>query len=584
MRHQRTKTCGECRLNHVGELVVLNGWVQAVRDHGGLLFLDLRDRYGFTQVVADPAQHSVLSEVGPECVIAVVGKVRARPAEARNTNRSTGDIEIEAIEIELLNTTKVPPFEVDDECRTREELRLEHRYVDMRRRPVLAAMELRSRLNYLMRQSMTEQGFMEVETPILMKTSPEGARDFLVPSRVHPGKAYGLPQSPQLFKQTLMACGIDKYFQICKCFRDEDLRADRQLEFTQLDMEMSFVRQEDVFAVMERLMTTVWRELARGEVAAPFPRMTWDEAMTRFGSDKPETRFGMELFDFADRARGSGFRVFAQAMELPQGTVRGMVVKGGAALSRKQIDEAEAVAKSYGAGGMAWVKLTAEGPQGSIAKFLAADDLAALTAAGAAQGDLVVFTAGRFEPALNALGQVRLHFGRVQNLVDSKLAHFVWITDFPMFEWNEDEKRFEAKHHMFTAPSEPLPPLGGDLSHLKASLYDLVLNGNEIGSGSIRIHQPEVQAQVFAHVGLTPEQAQDKFGWFLRVLEYGAPPHGGIALGVDRIAMILAGAASLREVIAFPKNASGICPLTQSPSAPDTKQWDELQLRPVSGG
>ena len=580
MRHQRTKTCGECRLSHVGERVVLNGWIQAVRDHGGLMFIDLRDRYGFTQVVADPTQHAQLAEVGPECVIAVVGTVRARPAEARNANRSTGDIEVAALEIEVLNTTKVPPFEVTDECRTREELRLEHRYIDMRRRPVLAAMELRSRLNFLIRQSMVGQGFMEVETPVLMKTSPEGARDFLVPSRVHPGLAYGLPQSPQLFKQTLMVCGIDKYFQICKCFRDEDLRADRQPEFTQLDMEMSFVRQEDVFAVMEKLMTGVWSELAGSTVTAPFPRMTWDASMTRFGSDKPETRFGLELFDFAERARVSPFKVFSQTMTAPQGTVRGMVVPGGAALPRRVIDESEAVAKSYGMGGLAWVKLSAEGPQGPLSKFLGPEDFAALKSFGANQGDLVVFTAGRFEPALNALGQVRLHYGRELKLIDTKQTHFVWITDFPMFEWNEDEKRFEAKHHMFTAPTEALPPVGGDLSHLKASLYDLVLNGNEIGSGSIRIHQPEVQAQVFAHVGLTPEQAQDKFGWFLRVLEYGAPPHGGIALGIDRIAMILAGATSLRDVIAFPKTASGVCPLTQSPSAPDERQWRELHLRP----
>lgn len=580
MRHQRTRTCGELRLEHATEKVVLNGWIQAIRDHGGLMFIDLRDRYGFTQVVVDPARHPEVNELGPEWVIAIAGVVRARPAEARNPERTTGDIEVTADDIEILNGTKVPPFEITDDCRTREELRLEHRYLDMRRRPVLANMELRSRLNHTIRSSMMEQGFMEVETPILMKTSPEGARDFLVPSRVHPGQAYGLPQSPQLFKQTLMVAGIDRYFQICRCFRDEDLRADRQLEFTQLDVEMSFVRQEDVFLVMERVMTRVWKEIAGVAVIAPFPKLSWEESMARFGSDKPETRCSLECFDFSARAAASTFRVFAQAVAKPQGTVRGLVIPGGASLARKPIDDGEVVAKTYGAGGLAWVKLTAEGPQGTLARFLQPDDLTALAEAGAKTGDLVVFTAGRFETALTALGQVRLHFARHLNLIDTSQTHFLWITDFPMFEWNEDEKRFEAKHHMFTAPTSELPEPGADISHIKASLYDLVVNGNEIGSGSIRIHRPEVQAKVFAHVGLTAEQAADKFGWFLRVLEYGAPPHGGIALGVDRIAMLLADAASLRDVIAFPKISNGTCLMTQSPSAPDEKQWRELNLRP----
>ncbi len=580
MRHQRTRTCGELRIENATEKVVLNGWIQAIRDHGGLMFIDLRDRYGFTQVVVDPARLPQVNELGPEWVIAIAGEVRARPADARNAERSTGEIEVVADDIEILNGTKVPPFEITDDCRTREELRLEHRYLDMRRRPVLANMELRSRLNHTIRSSMMEQGFMEVETPILMKTSPEGARDFLVPSRVHPGQAYGLPQSPQLFKQTLMVAGIDRYFQICRCFRDEDLRADRQLEFTQLDVEMSFVRQEDVFLVMERVMARVWKDIAGVSVAAPFPKLSWEESMARFGSDKPETRCSLECFDFSARAAQSTFRVFAQAVAKPQGTVRGLVIPGGASLARKPIDDAEVVAKTYGAGGLAWVKLTPEGPQGTLARFLQPEDLTALAEAGAKTGDLVVFTAGRFEAALTALGQVRLHFARHLNLIDTSQTHFLWITDFPMFEWNEEEQRFEAKHHMFTAPTSELPEPGADISHIKASLYDLVVNGNEIGSGSIRIHRPEVQAKVFAHVGLTAEQAADKFGWFLRVLEYGAPPHGGIALGVDRIAMLLANAASLRDVIAFPKISNGTCLMTQSPSAPDEKQWRELNLRP----
>jgi aspartyl-tRNA synthetase len=404
---------------------------------------------------------------------------------------------------------------------------------------------------------------------------------------VQKGSVYALPQSPQLFKQILMVSGLDRYFQICKCLRDEDLRADRQPEFTQLDLEMSFVEQDDVFGVMEDLMATVYGELAGKSVKRPFDRVTYDECMRRYGSDKPDRRFGLELFDIGDLARTSEFKVFQAAASAPRGGVVGMCVPGGAALSRKEIDDAEAVAKTHGAKGLAWIKLTPDGPQGSIAKFVKPAEVAAIVErSGAKTGDFLGFVAGELEAAQTALGQVRLHFGRTKGLVDAARTDLFWVIDFPLFGWNADEGRWEAKHHMFTSAKGPLPKVGEDLSHVKANLYDLVLDGNEIGSGSIRIHRPEDQQRVFDLVGITREEAERKFGWFLRALRYGAPPHGGIALGLDRIVMIMRGAESLRDVIAFPKTASGSCLLTGSPSPADARQWDELglALRPAQAG
>lgn len=579
MKLARTVTCGELRLKDEGREVVLNGWVDSVRNHGGVHFLSLRDRYGFTQATVEESGTGVdLIELKPEWVVAVRGTVRPRPGSNKNPDMPTGEIEVIASEVEILNRSEVPPFEVVEDLSASELTRLEYRYVDMRRRSVLQAMELRSQTAAIIRREFVEERFLEVETPVFMKTSPEGARDFIVPSRLQPGTVYGMPQSPQLFKQTLMVCGLDRYFQICKCFRDEDLRADRQPEFTQLDMEMSFVRPDDVFAVIEKTMKAVFQECISYELPDSFPRMTYHDAMERYGSDKPDTRFELPIVDFGEQASASGFRVFQQAME-SGGTVRALRLPGGAALSRKEIDAAEAVAKEYGAKGMAWVKLTADGPTGGISKFLSEGDLAALKEkTGAEDGDLVVFGADTWNTALTALGQVRLHFGRSRGLIDPQRHDLLWITDFPLFEWDEDNQRWQAMHHMFTAPREELPAVGEDLSHVTADLYDLVIDGNEVGSGSIRIHRPEVQAQIFEHVGISREEAQAKFGWFLKALEYGAPPHGGIALGLDRLVMILLGASSLRDVIAFPKTTSGSCPLTEAPSAPDEAQLTDLFL------
>jgi aspartyl-tRNA synthetase len=579
MSPMRTHNCGELRGGDAGRDVTLCGWVAAIRDHGGLVFLDLRDRYGHTQVVLDPARFGDAGELRPEFVIAIAGRVRPRPAEARNPGLPTGEVEVEASSLGILNRSRTPPFEIVADSRTREELRLEYRFLDLRRRPLAHAIEFRSRLTGLVRRVLEGEGFLEIETPILMKTSPEGARDFLVPSRVQPGKVYGLPQSPQLFKQALMICGFDRYFQVCKCFRDEDLRADRQPEFTQIDLEMSFVTPDDVFGVVERMMAAVYRELLGQEITTPFPRLGYREAMDRYGSDKPDRRFGLEIADASRILAGTGFRVFAEALAGRDGTIRVLRAPASPLLTRKLIDEAEAVARSYGAAGLAWVRLGSVGSTGGVSRHIAPAELAALRAlTGAGEGDHLFFAAGRRDAALTALGQVRLFLGRRLELVDRGRTDLLWVTDFPLFSWNEEEGRYEAMHHMFTAPVGDLPPVGADLGAVLGQLYDLVLNGNELASGSIRIHQPEVQARVFEHVGIGPAEAEAKFGWFLKALEYGAPPHGGIALGLDRMVMLMTGAASLRDVIAFPKTASGTCLLTDSPSVPDRRQLEELGL------
>jgi aspartyl-tRNA synthetase len=576
---KRTVDCGQLRAADAGKTVVLNGWVASLRDHGGVVFVDMRDRYGYTQVVVDATTLPLVTELGSEFVVAVQGKVRLRPVDARNKARATGEIEVVADRLEILNTSKTPPFEVADQTKTREDLRLEYRYVDLRRRPLLENIVFRSKVCDVIRRVFQNHRFCEIETPLLIKTTPEGARDFIVPSRVHPGSVYALPQSPQLFKQTLMASGLDRYFQICKCLRDEDLRADRQPEFTQLDMEMSFVEQEDVFGVIEDTIATLWKDLLGIEVPRPFKRLTYAECMRRFGIDKPDTRFGLELFDVSDVAKTCGFKVFADAASAKHGSVKGIKIPGGGAFTRKEIDDTEAVAKAHGAKGLAWIKLTSDGPMGPVAKFLKPEEIEAIaTRAAAKEGDLLVFVAAHEEVAWASLAQVRLHVGRTKGLIDKSRWDVLWVVDFPLFGWNEDDKRWEAKHHMFTSAKEPLPLPGEDLTNVTANLYDLVINGNEIGSGSIRIHRPEDQQRVFDLIGLPRAEAEAKFGWFLRALEYGAPPHGGIALGVDRIVMLMRGAESLRDVVAFPKSASGACLLTGSPSPADSRQWSDLGL------
>ncbi|HGY89699.1 MAG TPA: aspartate--tRNA ligase [Planctomycetes bacterium] len=581
MRLQRNVTCGELRAKDIDREVILAGWVRNRRDHGGVHFVDLCDRYGITQVRFDPGQEAILEGLKSEYVIALRGKVEARPEGQINADRPTGEVEVKVLEVEVLNTSKTPPFEVQEEIEAKEDTRLKYRFVDLRRRPLAEAMVFRSRVTQIIREVFHDEDFVDIETPLLTKTTPEGARDFIVPSRLQPGMVYALPQSPQLFKQVLMVSGLDRYYQICKCLRDEDLRADRQPEFTQLDMEMSFVRPDDVFAVVEKTLQRLWKELKGVDLPLPFPRMSYAEAMARFGIDKPDTRFGLELVDMSDLAATTGFKVFSGAVA-SGGSVRAIRVPGGASMPRKKVDALEKVAKEYGARGLAWVKWNEDGFQGPVGKFLQESELhPMLERAGAEPGDLLVFVADRDAVVFAALAHVRLHLGRTLDLIDESRTDCLWVVDFPLFEYDEEAGHWSAMHHMFTMPKEPLPAKGeeGDLSGVLGDLYDLVVNGVEMGSGSIRIHRPEVQRRVFELVNLSEDDVEAKFGWFLRALEYGAPPHGGIALGLDRLVMVMLGRDNLREVIAFPKNSRGVCPLTESPSEPLGDALDVLGLR-----
>ncbi len=581
MRLHRNVTCGELRSKDIDREVILAGWVRNRRDHGGVHFVDLCDRYGITQARFDPGQEEILEGLKSEYVIALRGKVEARPDGQINADRPTGEVEVKVLEVEILNRSKTPPFEVQDEIEAKEDTRLKYRFVDLRRRPLSEAMVFRSRVTQIIREVFHDEDFVDIETPLLTKTTPEGARDFIVPSRLQPGLVYALPQSPQLFKQVLMVSGLDRYYQICKCLRDEDLRADRQPEFTQLDMEMSFVRPDDVFAIVEKTLHRLWKELKGVDLPLPFPRMTYAEAMARFGTDKPDTRFGLELVDLSDLAARTGFKVFSGAVA-SGGSVRAIRVPGGAAMPRKKVDKLEKVAKEYGARGLAWVKWNEDGFQGPVGKFLQESELhPMLERAGAEPGDLLVFVADRDAVVFAALAHVRLHLGRALGLIDDSRTDCLWVVDFPLFEYDEEAGHWTAMHHMFTMPKKPLPAKGeeGDLSQVLGDLYDLVVNGVEMGSGSLRIHRPEVQRRVFELVNLSEEDVEAKFGWFLRALEYGAPPHGGIALGLDRLVMVMLGRDNLREVIAFPKNSRGVCPLTESPSEPLGDALDALGLR-----
>jgi aspartyl-tRNA synthetase len=585
---QRTHTCGELRRSHVGAQVTLNGWVHARRDHGGIYFLDLRDRYGLTQVVIDEKLAGAV-KIGPEYVLSVRGKVNAREGAQINSERPTGEIEVIADSLEVLSASPVPPIDISGATETALETRLKYRYIDLRRTAMQRNLEHRSRFINAMRRAFERQSFVEVETPILTKATPEGARDFLVPSRVHPGEFYALPQSPQIFKQILMVAGLDRYFQVARCFRDEDLRADRQLEFTQLDMEMSFVEEEDVFAAWEKVLSETFKDALGLELVTPFPRMRWEEAMERYGVDKPDLRFGLELKAVDAWARTSEFQVFRGAVE-SGGRVMGLAVPAAHALSRKDITDLETVAKGIGAKGLAWWKAGAAGGSGPLAKFCATPEAARglMEALGAAEGDTCLFIADRPALTRKVMGDLRNQLGRKLGLIPKTPSwRFTWVTHFPLFEWDEDQKRFFSAHHPFTAPEDW--SLGGalegrepDLGALSSRAYDLVLNGWELGSGSVRIHRADLQQKIFSLLGIGPEEQKRKFGFFVDALSYGAPPHAGFALGLDRTCALTLGLDNIRDVIAFPKTASASDLMCGAPSIVDPEQLVEVHIKSLA--
>lgn len=582
---KRTHRCGELSGSNIGENVTIMGWVQKNRNKGGLVFVDVRDRSGIIQVVfeegnTDSALLEKAAGLRAEYVVAITGKVEKRSG-AVNENLSTGDIEIIPAVLRILSESETPPFPIEENSKTKEELRLKYRFLDLRRPDLQRNLMLRSRVATLTRQFLAEEGFLEIETPMLMKSTPEGARDYLVPSRVHPGNFYALPQSPQLFKQLLMCSGYDRYFQLAKCFRDEDLRADRQPEFTQIDMEMSFVDVDDVIDVNERLLARLFKEVLDVDVKLPIPRMTWQEAMNRYGLDKPDTRFGMELHDVTETVKDCEFVVFKGAIE-NGGSVRGINAKGQGAMPRKKIDKLVDFAKDFGAKGLAYVAIQEDGAvKSSFAKFMKEEEMGALIKAmDGENGDLLLFAADKNKVVWDVLGNLRLELARQMELLDKSEYKFLWVTEFPLLEWNEEQNRYTAMHHPFTMPmEEDLSFIDTDPGRVRAKAYDIVLNGNEIGGGSVRIFNQEIQNKMFEALGFTKEQAQEQFGFLLSAFKYGVPPHAGLAYGLDRMVMLMAKEDSIRDVIAFPKVKDASDLMTEAPSQVDKKQLDELGIR-----
>ena len=579
----RSHRCTEVSNKNIGETVTVMGWVQKKRNLGSLIFVDLRDRSGLLQLVFDDNDKEVFEKAGKlrnEFVIAAVGTVNKR-AGSVNESMETGDIEINVTSLRILSESETPPIQVDDDANTKDELRHKYRYLDLRKPHLQKNLELRSDVTTFVRKFMANEGFLEIETPILNRSTPEGARDYLVPSRVHPGTFYALPQSPQVLKQLLMCSGCDRYFQVAKCFRDEDLRADRQPEFTQLDMELSFVDVDDILDVNERMLQALWKEVLGVDVTLPLPRMTWQEAMDRYGSDKPDTRFGMELINVTDVVKDCGFGVFSGAVA-NGGTVRGLNAKGQGEMARKKIDALVEFVKTYGAKGLAYIAMHEDGTiKSSFAKFMTEEEMNNLIAAmGGEPGDLLLFAADKNKVVWDSLGALRLELAKQMDIIPEGKWNFLWITEFPQFEWSDEQGRFLAMHHPFTMPmEEDIQYLISDPGRVRAKAYDIVLNGTELGGGSVRIHQADVQAKMFEALGFTPEQANEKFGFLLTAFKYGVPPHAGLAYGLDRLVMHMAGEDNIREVIAFPKVKDASCLMTDAPNVVDDVQLQELQIK-----
>ncbi|MFH1063259.1 MAG: aspartate--tRNA ligase [Candidatus Omnitrophota bacterium] len=580
---RRSHNCGQLNLNDEHKKVVLSGWVNSRRDHGGLIFIDLRDREGFTQIVFDPqvnpAVHELAQSLRSEFVVCVQGKVSARPEGTVNPKIATGQIEVIVEQLEILNKALALPFEVNDDKEVGEELRLAYRYLDLRRKKMKDNLILRSKVFNVIRSFLCAQGFIEIETPILTKSTPEGARDYLVPSRLNNGEFFALPQSPQLFKQILMVSGFDKYYQIAKCFRDEDLRKDRQPEFTQLDIEMSFVEEEEIYNLLERLLVEVFQKTMDKKLATPFLRVTHEQAMSRFGSDKPDTRYDLELKELNPLVESSEFMVFKKVLE-SKGKIMGIKAPGGAVFTLKQLDDLTKQAIELGAKGLVWIKVQADDFQSPVKKHLGDSLLKNLTVKFEAKpGDLLLLIADKPKTAMSVLGQLRVNVASLLKLDQSDEFKFLWVTDFPLFKYNEEEKRWDSEHHPFTCPKqEDIQFLDTDRGRVRSCAYDLVVNGTELGSGSIRIHNPELQEKIFSILGLGKEEIEAKFGFLLKAFKYGAPPHGGFAPGLDRLLTLMTGSSSIRDVIAFPKTQKAFCPLTSAPSKIAQTQLDELHL------